>query len=457
MSDLEGLLEHIRDQPDDDVPRLVAADWYEEHGDTVRAGYIRDSIALERLPEWDRSPLEQRRLETILRQHQNRWLGEFRGMGKLSWERGFPSQLELGANRFLRDADRITRFVSGLILLRAGRSWNDLANCSALSRVRKLVLRSSASTPASLGRFLHSPHLRSLVELDLDRCGVAANHIANFASSEVLANLEIFHLDDHASGLAQLGELRSRKLRKFGLSFAPPEVAALEAIARSPILRQLTHLSLTNMLDEDSAVSLAAWPVLPQLAHLNLHFGGLSTVGARALATSNLLHNLKELRISFHEIGNQGVKALLDSPHLQHLESLDVGHSEGTAALGRLLAEWPGLLRLRNLGLYYNALGVAGVRALLQAPDLSALRRLDLSGCDLNLEALSLLCESPKLANLKQLTLWGNKLGPQAAPLLIRSPSLQNLEALVIQSHTFGKTGLVRLQKQFGKERILEW
>ncbi|MGL4551625.1 MAG: TIGR02996 domain-containing protein, partial [Gemmataceae bacterium] len=32
MSDLDGLLDDIREHPDDDTPRLVCADWFDDHG-----------------------------------------------------------------------------------------------------------------------------------------------------------------------------------------------------------------------------------------------------------------------------------------------------------------------------------------------------------------------------------------------------------------------------------------
>jgi len=43
--DEAALLAAIRDRPDDDAPRLVYADWLEEHGQTPRAHLIRGQIA----------------------------------------------------------------------------------------------------------------------------------------------------------------------------------------------------------------------------------------------------------------------------------------------------------------------------------------------------------------------------------------------------------------------------
>src|SRR4051812_5383520 len=41
MSRADALLAAIAEAPDDDAPRLVYADWLEEHGDDARAEFIR--------------------------------------------------------------------------------------------------------------------------------------------------------------------------------------------------------------------------------------------------------------------------------------------------------------------------------------------------------------------------------------------------------------------------------
>src|SRR5262245_13175122 len=50
---LEALLQAVCDNPTDDAPRLVYADWLEENGDSERAEFIRLQIELARLPLGD--------------------------------------------------------------------------------------------------------------------------------------------------------------------------------------------------------------------------------------------------------------------------------------------------------------------------------------------------------------------------------------------------------------------
>src|SRR5262245_12883262 len=52
----QGLLAAILAEPDDDVPRLVYADWLDEHGDEARAEFIRVQVELARMEEPDLRP-----------------------------------------------------------------------------------------------------------------------------------------------------------------------------------------------------------------------------------------------------------------------------------------------------------------------------------------------------------------------------------------------------------------
>jgi uncharacterized protein (TIGR02996 family) len=51
MKEQDALLAAVLDAPDDDAPRLVYADWLEEHGQPERAEFIRAQVERARLPE----------------------------------------------------------------------------------------------------------------------------------------------------------------------------------------------------------------------------------------------------------------------------------------------------------------------------------------------------------------------------------------------------------------------
>ena len=46
MTHADAFLDAIREAPDDDTPRLIFADWLDEHGDGDRAAFIRTQVRL---------------------------------------------------------------------------------------------------------------------------------------------------------------------------------------------------------------------------------------------------------------------------------------------------------------------------------------------------------------------------------------------------------------------------
>jgi uncharacterized protein (TIGR02996 family) len=76
MAQEDAFLQAIREEPDDDRPRLVFADWLEEQGNP-RGELIRIQCTLARMHENDPRRKELRRQEReLLDQHANVWLGE---------------------------------------------------------------------------------------------------------------------------------------------------------------------------------------------------------------------------------------------------------------------------------------------------------------------------------------------------------------------------------------------
>src|SRR5207248_2676212 len=69
-----ALLRAICAEPDDDTPRLVAADWLEEHGDADRAAFIRIQVELARL---EASGLGKSLEADALRKKERAYLGPF--------------------------------------------------------------------------------------------------------------------------------------------------------------------------------------------------------------------------------------------------------------------------------------------------------------------------------------------------------------------------------------------
>jgi uncharacterized protein (TIGR02996 family) len=109
--DEAALLKAVCRAPADDLPRLVYADWLEEHGREERAEFIRLQIEAERdAPDsgrWER----QKRIYDLHRDHAPRWLRELPrwavGGSPPSFVRGFPERFEVVASLFLRYGPRL--------------------------------------------------------------------------------------------------------------------------------------------------------------------------------------------------------------------------------------------------------------------------------------------------------------------------------------------------------------
>ncbi len=90
MSYKEAFLQAIVENPDDDTPRLIYADWLEEYGDLHRAEFIRVQCELARLPIDDdvRRPTLQEHEWTLLFAHAKEWLAELPIQEGIKWHEG---------------------------------------------------------------------------------------------------------------------------------------------------------------------------------------------------------------------------------------------------------------------------------------------------------------------------------------------------------------------------------
>src|SRR6516165_7948006 len=99
---LQALIEH----PDDDIRRLVLADWLEEHGEPERAEFIRTQIELAKLPKTDkrRQVLEERETELLARNEQE-WVKPLRDR-VISWtfHRGFVAEVSVTVEAYQKYA-----------------------------------------------------------------------------------------------------------------------------------------------------------------------------------------------------------------------------------------------------------------------------------------------------------------------------------------------------------------
>jgi uncharacterized protein (TIGR02996 family) len=180
MTEPKGFIGAIGEDLYDDTPRLVYADWLEEHGDPDRAEFIRLQCELEPMRdryEIDRAAELHRREEELLRKHQQEWLGP----GMEGWDRwredgasaefrrGFVDTVAMPVRTFLArgaEAKQLHPTIRRVVLYRVNGNGERLAACPALAGLAELELACWYSD-ADARAISSSPHLARLQVLEL--------------------------------------------------------------------------------------------------------------------------------------------------------------------------------------------------------------------------------------------------------------------------------------------------
>src|SRR5690349_13266405 len=109
MSDEKALLAAIWEDPHDDTPRLVYADWLEENGQAERSEFIRVQCERARLDENDVRQKNLEKRETALwKKHSKTWkAGLPKPLQSAPFHRGFPNprRRALNGKQFLKLTD----------------------------------------------------------------------------------------------------------------------------------------------------------------------------------------------------------------------------------------------------------------------------------------------------------------------------------------------------------------
>ena len=209
MSTEPAFLQAILDEPDDDTPRLVLADWLDDHGDPERAELIRVQCELARwVPDLDERTALRRRERQLLEAHRDEWLGG----GPRCWkacrfERGLPS-VTMTAGQFLalRFADRAQPLLAGVEevrLVQVGLLVAEIAVSPQLATVRALDLDGAGLVDDDVRRLARSPFAGGLVSLNLANNRLSTAAALALHDAPALASLR--RLDLRNNDLGPLG------------------------------------------------------------------------------------------------------------------------------------------------------------------------------------------------------------------------------------------------------------
>lgn len=110
MDDQLALLAAVLEFPEQDAPRLIYADWLDEHGDAPRAEFIRVSCELEWRPYSERRTAHYRnllvRFRTLINAHRAAWVAPFTDEPtRVLFRRGFIEEAQLTVEEVVRIED----------------------------------------------------------------------------------------------------------------------------------------------------------------------------------------------------------------------------------------------------------------------------------------------------------------------------------------------------------------
>jgi uncharacterized protein (TIGR02996 family) len=342
---------------DDDAPRLVYADWLEEHGDADRAEFIRAQCELAQPPargtRTRRRQLD-RRVKVLWQQHGADWEKQ-PGGGNAHlkwWERGFcahhyaktfaamqaelPRRLTEAPIQHIRIGSTQRTDLGPLVvwpLLARLRSL-DLFAASAYGKERTILFGDP-----DVKVLVSCPYLTRLEGLKLHQHNIGAEGLrvlTHAATLPALCDLEMYgnRWSDEAIKVVCESPLapRLRKLHAGGGSvadFLTPTATA--HLATTAALANLRVLNLDNTrIGDFGAHHLALAPHFAGLTELWLHECELRDEGVKAIANSRHLANLEVLDLTSNwSVGHRGAVALIKSPYLKRIRYLDLWRCEG--------------------------------------------------------------------------------------------------------------------------------
>lgn len=206
MDDGEALIRAIRAARDDDTPRLVYADWLDEHGDPARAEFVRLQCWLsahpESHPKWEANWYRE---QELIRDHGLRWLAPLAGYFRYTtpeFNRGFVTSFYASdISEFvsvLPELIRVTATDRLKILRTSDEDVPVLGGYEAIEHIRELVTNADVHglSEGGLAQLVRLPHLQDLRRLDLSGANLGHGNpdAALFAREAVLPALEHLHL-----------------------------------------------------------------------------------------------------------------------------------------------------------------------------------------------------------------------------------------------------------------------
>lgn len=406
-----GLMKDILKNRDEDTPRLVFADWLQDHGERERGEFLLLQCQMAYTPEEDPAyPRLRLRERQLWHNHKEAWARPFQQFRcKTFFRRGFVDEISIHARDIIRYGEKLR----------------------SMAPIRRIAVE-------GVVKYLQ-PLVQSYQLYDFPRLSLLGNHLNAIRTYRLLQSVNI-------EGLQSL-ELDGQWNQFYGEEWQ----RIIPLLERS----RLTSMTLSAQGSAgDFTNHLLDSEVLPRLQSLHLH-GGHGHNGFHRYLGHDNLRNLSHLIIDNEcHFPLHCMQALIGDTEWHNLESLSLSvnsfrDNEVLAALGQS-CHWP---RLRKLSLRscrlagypdYEAMpGVdgRGLEAFFDSALIRQLSHFDLSHNPFTLYAIALLASSPQTTNLVSLRLANCNLKVPEIEALAQSTTLQNLCILDLRGNAIEDQG----------------
>jgi uncharacterized protein (TIGR02996 family) len=418
LSEREALLASVYETPDDDAPRLVYADWLEEHGDEAdqdRAAFIRAGCRVARLPlDAPERVSAEIQAEALLNRHKAAWKQELPATVRVrfvQFERGFAFGIRATAAELLRSGGALSRRTAVQEVNIEANTDEQMARLAAsplLGRLRSLpgvnvdrAVRwcSLLSAPAlgglqRLGLDVYlvgrQPGMRRLLELPTVRRVRALDFNCYYTASEA---------EPRRRALEEFAQTDFPELRYFRLRLSDQvSVGELAILLRAAFLAGLDELHVDCMLSPEGAGLLGGVPGAGSLRALTALTSEQAAPAFGAALSGWSFPSLSQLQLN--RADDEAVRRLAERPFAPNLRILDLFAHSLTPAGAEELSSGR-FSRLVWLGLWNGGVSDDCLRALAASPGLPELRYLDLHGANVTQEGLDALAASPHLPRLE--------------------------------------------------------
>ncbi len=327
--------------PDDDIPRVVYADWLEEQGDP-RADFVRAQLAMAKAEPRSKAYFDAWAIATPLeREHAEAWASRVPALKNQSYHRGLVRSAAMIASAFVRDNGEVLTHapVERLRFQRVKDRGAELGACTGLSKLRGLDVAGIKIPEPDLLGLLRSPHLTQLatfVSGNSDQ--VSPNVLAALLEGPARASLTDLTLG-HSGMLDGLPRVTLPKVERLHVGGwwrhgdAQP-LAHLGALG----FPALTSLSVGSDVNEADIAGLASLP-WGQLRALSFVEGSLAPGTLLRLAERHPMPSLESLAIESHYFDETEMDELIEGGAFSSCRSLKLpGGAFTTTTLGSLRA-----------------------------------------------------------------------------------------------------------------------